>query len=313
MSIGAGVSLGGNLSLCGMSSCFTPLSDPAAPSDSCTGGGSCTGGNGSSNGSGGSNLPADGSGSCCSPPGNGNGTGTTGSQTATFLSSPASGGNSQCCSNSNGGNGNTMGSQTGTYLSSPSSGSGSTGSQCCSDNSNGDGSSGGNSGATNLSSCPPPSGPVPGCVRPQTRIALFPEGCKAAGEIQVGDVVLTRTPEGALVGEAVSAVRRSLQSCLALTTEDGRRLLCSESHDVMVADPDQAQGRRTRATALTLVDRLLDEDGTSVRLVAMTVEPAGEVIGLLLSGPHHVYLSEGLWSHNREKFPWPATFPSPGS
>ena len=38
MSIGAGASLGGNLSLCGMSTCMFPLSDPAAPADACTGG-----------------------------------------------------------------------------------------------------------------------------------------------------------------------------------------------------------------------------------------------------------------------------------
>ena len=128
----------------------------------------------------------------------------------------------------------------------------------------------------------------------------------------MGDILLTRTETGELVGEAVTAIRSNVQPCLALTTEDGRQLHCSTSHVVMVADAQRVQGRQKAASTLTLSDRLLREDGTPVCLVAIEIEPAGEVIRISMSGPHHVYLSEGLWSHNAKVAPgW--TWPPSGS
>jgi hypothetical protein len=174
-------------------------------------------------------------------------------------------------------------------------------------------SSGGQSGGGWLNSngssisvlCAPPSGVSPGCVSPSTRIALFPEGCKLAGEVQAGDLLLTRTPEGLPAGEAVTGIRVSHQPCLSLETEDGRQLHCSLSHEVMVAAEGQTQGRRTVVSALTLADRLLTEEGTSVGIRAMVRRPEGEVVQISLAGPCNLYLSEGIWSHNKQIPLWP--------
>jgi hypothetical protein len=151
-----------------------------------------------------------------------------------------------------------------------------------------------------------PSGLNNNCVAPSTRIALFPEGCLAAAEVQAGDLLLTRRVDGTLTGERVTAVQTTTQPCVVLETEDGRRLHCSLSHEVMAADPDLLQGRRTVVSALTLNDRLLLEDGTPVALAAIAREPDGAVVRISLSGPEHLYLSEGLWSHNKIGLSWPS-------
>jgi hypothetical protein len=151
-----------------------------------------------------------------------------------------------------------------------------------------------------------PSGLNNNCVAPSTRIALFPEGCLAAAEVQVGDLLLTHRVDGTLAGERVTAVRRTMQPRVVLETEDGRRLHCSLSHEVMAADPDLPQGRRIVVSELTLSDRLLLEDGTAVALTAIAREPDGAVVRISLSGPEHLYLSEGLWSHNKLAIQWPS-------
>jgi hypothetical protein len=138
-----------------------------------------------------------------------------------------------------------------------------------------------------------------GCVSPNTRIALFPEGCKAAWEVEVGDLLLTRSDDGAQVGEAVTGVRVSRQPCVVIESEDRRQLHCSLSHEVMVYEETCVSGRRVCVSSLTLADRLLLADGTAIAIVALIPQPEGEVIQLSLSGPHHLYLSEGLWSHNK--------------
>ena len=147
--------------------------------------------------------------------------------------------------------------------------------------------------------------PASACVAPATRIALFPDGCAAAAEVQAGDLILTRRADGTLAGEAVTAVRNSTQPRVLLETEDGRHLHCSLSHEIMVADASLPQGKRTVVSTLTLDDRLLSEDGTAIVLRSMTREPDGTVIQISLSGPEHLYLSEGLWSHNKAIQPWP--------
>jgi hypothetical protein len=151
----------------------------------------------------------------------------------------------------------------------------------------------------------PLSGVAPGCVVPSTRIALFPDGCAAAGEVCPDDLLLTRRADGTLAGEAVTVVRMSTQPCALLETEDGRQLRCSLSHEVMVAAPGMPQGRRTVVSDLTLTDRLLLEDGTKIALRSMVREPDGTVVQISLSGPEHLYLSEGLWSHNKAIPAWP--------
>jgi hypothetical protein len=151
----------------------------------------------------------------------------------------------------------------------------------------------------------PVSGVGPGCVTPATRIALFPDGCMAAAEVQPGDLLLTRRADGTTAGEVVTAVRSSMQPRVLLETEDGRQLHCSFSHEVMVADPELPQGRRTVVSDLTPTDRLLREDGMSVGLQSMVRQPDGLVIQLSQSGPEHLYLSEGLWSHNKDMPDWP--------
>jgi hypothetical protein len=67
-----------------------------------------------------------------------------------------------------------------------------------------------------------------------------------------------------------------------------------------------------RASALTLGDRLLREDGEPVALAAILPGSAGEVMQVSLAGPHHLYLSEGLWSHNKATPP-PWSWPPAGS
>jgi len=161
--------------------------------------------------------------------------------------------------------------------------------------------------------CSPVDGPTAACVTLHTRIALFPDGCKFAAEIEVGDLLLTRTAAGELVGEAVNAIRVSVQPCVTLVTEDGRHLHCSRSHEVMIDADAKPAGRRTTASALTTGERLLLEDGTPVSLVAVLSGSPGEVIRLSLAGPHHLYLSEGLWSHNKQQGTGPTTWPTPGS
>ncbi|MCW3099196.1 MAG: hypothetical protein JWL77_4814 [Chthonomonadaceae bacterium] len=160
-------------------------------------------------------------------------------------------------------------------------------------------------GQTNRCVAMPLSGIGPGCVVPATRIALFPEGCMAAAEVQPGDLLLTRKADGTLAGEVVTAVRTSTQPRVLLETEEGRQLPCSLSHEVMVADPELPQGRCTVVSELTLSDRLLREDGTAVGLRAMVREPDGLVIQISLLGPGHLYLSDGLWSHNKNNPVWP--------
>jgi hypothetical protein len=61
------------------------------------------------------------------------------------------------------------------------------------------------------------------------------------------------------------------------------------------------------------VDRLLREDGEPVKLAAILPDTPGEVIQVSLAGPHHLYLSDGLWSHNKEfpRDPW--AWPPAGS
>ena len=95
----------------------------------------------------------------------------------------------------------------------------------------------------------------------------------------------------------------SVQPCVLLETEDGRQLHCSLSHEIMVADPALPQGRRRVVSALTLADCLLQADGTPVALQSMVREPDSPVLLISLVGPEHIYLSEGLWSHNSAKVP----------
>ncbi len=147
------------------------------------------------------------------------------------------------------------------------------------------------------------------CVSPESRIALFPEGCLAAAEVQSGDLLKTRRADGTLAGEVVTAVRRSNQAGLLLETKAGHRLHCSLSHEIMVADPTLPQGRRRVASELTMEDRLLQEDGTPVALRKITPQADGPVIQISLSGPEHLYLSEGLWSHNKIGIAWPVPPP----
>lgn len=158
------------------------------------------------------------------------------------------------------------------------------------------------------STCAPPGGVPAGCVAPATRISLFPEGCLAAGEVQIGDCVRTCREDGTIGGELVTGIRASTQPCVLLETEDGRQLHCSLSHEVMVANEEFPQGKRTLITALTLADRLLTEEGKAVALKSMVRQPDGPVLLICLVGPQHTYISDGLWSHNdihRKAITWP--------
>lgn len=134
-----------------------------------------------------------------------------------------------------------------------------------------------------------------------------------AGEVQVGDILLTLLENGTIGGERVIGIRSSVQPCVRLETEDGRQLLCSLSHEVIVTDPDLPDGKRTGVLSLTLDDRLVNEEGVPVALRSIVRQPEGPVLLLSLEGPRHLYLSNGIWSHNsafkRPTYPLPPAGP----
>ena len=143
------------------------------------------------------------------------------------------------------------------------------------------------------------------CVAPGTRITLFPDGCAFAGDIQVGDLLLTRDEQGAFAGEKVVRVAESVQPCAAIETENGKRMVCSLTHEVMISSGEGALAVRRRVSELTIADSMLLEDGTRVAIHSIAPMPAGPVVQISLAGPHHVYLTDGIWSHNKTIPPWP--------
>ena len=62
---------------------------------------------------------------------------------------------------------------------------------------------------------------------------------------------------------------------------------------------------RRRASDLTEADSLLLEDGSQTQVTRISPLPAGPVLQISLAGPHHVYLTDGLWSHNKGIPQWP--------
>jgi hypothetical protein len=151
--------------------------------------------------------------------------------------------------------------------------------------------------------CQPGSGL--GCVAPDSRIMLYPNGCRLACELCPGDILLTRDANGVEMGEAVLRSTISEQPRMVVETRDGLRLRCSFSHEVMVADELQPMGVVRRASDLSLTDRLLLEDGALAAIDSISVAPAGSVVLIVMAGPNHVYLSDGLWSHNKVTPVWP--------
>jgi len=158
---------------------------------------------------------------------------------------------------------------------------------------------GGGSGPGPSSPCNPPPGLPPGCVTLDTAIALFPEGTRCAGALHIGDLVLTRTAQGELIGERVTALRTSLQPTLLLETASGHSLHCSLSHEIMVYSASEKQGRQILVTRITLDDALISSKGEPDAVQKIERTQPSSVIEISLEGPHHVYLSDGVWSHNK--------------
>jgi hypothetical protein len=77
------------------------------------------------------------------------------------------------------------------------------------------------------------------------------------------------------------------------------------SHEIMIADVLSTNGVVKRVSDLTLSDSLLLGDGTPAPIVSISVAPSGRVVRVVMTGPNHIYLADGLWSHNKATPVWP--------
>jgi hypothetical protein len=156
--------------------------------------------------------------------------------------------------------------------------------------------------------CAAPGGTMT-CVTAETRIALHPTGCAAACELKAGDIVLSRDASGQPCGEEVAAVMGVSDLCFTIRTVCRRSLRCSQSHPVMVPDAADSRGRQVPASELAVGESVLLQNGSTA--VIADIQSIGEQAVYLISlvGPNHVYVTNGLWSHNKltpvDPPPWP--------
>jgi hypothetical protein len=159
------------------------------------------------------------------------------------------------------------------------------------------------SGGAAGQSCESPSSL--GCVPGACRIALYPDGCAAAGEIRVGDLLLTRDADGRPAGEAVAELRISTQPCVAIETQSGRRIVCSLSHELPAFAGNDLVCDVRRAADLSISASLALQDGRRDPIASIAAAGDMEVVQISLRGPNNLYLAEGFWSHNKLTTDWP--------
>jgi hypothetical protein len=76
----------------------------------------------------------------------------------------------------------------------------------------------------------------------------------------------------------------------------------------MIPDETDRRGRQLLAGDVRVGDVVLLENGDSARISAMAPIREARVYQISLSGPNHVYLTNGIWSHNKLTVPsWPTS------
>jgi len=144
---------------------------------------------------------------------------------------------------------------------------------------------------------PSPCAPAPGpsqtlcCLAAGESVPLHGGGCKLAGEIRQGDIILSLDALRAKSPERVIATFGGLQPVLRVIHEKGE-FVCSESHLLVLAsDAVRAAGELKEG------DILRAFEGES-RIEA--VYPAGEaqVYGWTCE-PSHTYFAAGVLNHNK--------------
>ncbi len=156
--------------------------------------------------------------------------------------------------------------------------------------------------------CAAPGGTIT-CVTAETRISLYPAGCAAACELKACDIVLSRDRAGQACGEEVAAVIVVSDLCFTIRTVCGRTLRCSQSHPVMVPDATDLRGRQVAASELNLGDSVLLQNGSTAEIADIQSIGDQPVYLISLVGPNHVYVTNGLWSHNKVTVPDPPAWP----
>jgi len=141
------------------------------------------------------------------------------------------------------------------------------------------------------------------CVVPDTRIAMFPVGFKAASEVEIGDTVLSLAPNGEAAGELVAAIVHAFRHCVEVTLSNEQTLTCSLEHELMVVLGAGEPITHLKASELTGEHTLILQDGAHVPVLKVEIVGNRNVIRISLGGPNHVFFTDGVLSHNKATWP----------
>jgi hypothetical protein len=147
----------------------------------------------------------------------------------------------------------------------------------------------------------------PECVTLDTLILVMILGrlwLKAAGKIEIGDEMLTVSPQGVVSVTKVKNIARGTSDVIhVIHTDQGQMLKCSPSHPIIMGlgDTTGRPARRVKIGDTVLVTDLTQRQIVEARVddVEMVLmEKPVDVVSFELEGKDHTFVADGIVTHN---------------